>query len=78
MLTWVNAFHFDTRNLNHRSVSMEDFAMAETVTKLPVKHEKTSERASEVEAWRPFDTLRREVEQLFDDFGRNFWRLRCV
>lgn len=49
--------------------------MAETVTKLPVKHEKTSERASALEAWRPFDALRREVEQLFDDFGRNFWRL---
>jgi HSP20 family protein len=51
---------------------MEYFAMAETVTKLPVKHEKTSERASAMEAWRPFDTLRRDVEQLFDDFGRNF------
>ena len=49
--------------------------MAETVTKLPVKHEKTSERASAVKAWRPFDALRREVEQLFDDFGGNFWRL---
>ena len=49
--------------------------MAETVTKLPVKQEKTSEPASAVEAWRPFDTLRREVEQLFDDFGRSFWRL---
>ena len=49
--------------------------MAETVTKLPVKHEKTSERASAVEAWRPFDALRDEVEKLFDDFGRNFWRL---
>jgi HSP20 family protein len=54
---------------------MEDFAMAETVTKLPVKQEKTSERAAAVGMWRPFETLRREVEQLFDDFGRNFWRL---
>ena len=49
--------------------------MAETVTKLPIKQEKTPERASAMEAWRPFDTLRREVEQLFDDFGRNFLRL---
>ena len=49
--------------------------MAETVTKLPVKQEKTSERAAAVETWRPFETLRREVEQLFDDFGRNFLRL---
>jgi HSP20 family protein len=54
---------------------MEDFAMDETVTKLPVKQEKTPERASAMEAWRPFDTLRREVEQLFDDFGQNFLRL---
>lgn len=49
--------------------------MAETVTKLPVKQEKASERASAAEAWRPFDALRREVEQLFDDFGHNFLRL---
>jgi len=48
--------------------------MAETVTKLPVKQEKASERASAPEAWRPFETLRREVEQLFDDFGQNFLR----
>jgi HSP20 family protein len=54
---------------------MEDFAMDETVTKLPVKHEKTSEHASAMEAWRPFDALRHEVENLFDDFGRNLWRL---
>ena len=49
--------------------------MAETVTKLPVKQEKTPERAPTVEAWRPFEALRREVEQLFDDFGQNFFRL---
>ena len=49
--------------------------MAETVTKLPVKQEKTPERALATETWRPFETLRREVEQLFDDFGRNFLRL---
>jgi HSP20 family protein len=54
---------------------MKDFAMAETVTKLPVKQEKTPERALATETWRPFETLRREVEQLFDDFGRNFLRL---
>jgi HSP20 family protein len=72
MLTWVNAIYFEIRNLNYRSVSMEDFAMAETVTKLPVKQEKLPERVSTAEVLRPFDTLRREVEQLFDDFGQNF------
>ena len=49
--------------------------MAETVTKLPVKQEKTPERALATETWRPFDTLRRDVEQLFDDFGQKFLRL---
>jgi len=49
--------------------------MAETVTKLPIEQEKTPERAPTVEAWRPFESLRREVEQLFDDFGQNFLRL---
>ena len=49
--------------------------MAETVTKLPMKQEKTSARASAVEAWHPFDALRCGVDQLFDDFGQNFWPL---
>ena len=49
--------------------------MPETVTKLPVKQEKRSENAAAAEAWRPFDTLRREVEQLFHNFGSNFLRL---
>lgn len=49
--------------------------MAETATKLPVKEEKTLARASAMEAWRPFHALRREVEQLFDDFGQNLWQL---
>ena len=49
--------------------------MAETVTKLPVKQEKTPERALATETWRPFETLRRGAEQLFDDFGRSFLRL---
>ena len=49
--------------------------MAETVTKLHVKQENTPERTSAVEAWRPLVTLRREVDQLFDDFGHNFWQL---
>ena len=47
--------------------------MAETVTKLPVKQEKVSERSPDV--WQPFDTLRSEVERLFDEFGRGFWPL---
>jgi HSP20 family protein len=48
--------------------------MAESVTKLPVKsEEKTTERSSAMQAWRPFESLRREMYRLFDDFDRDFW-----
>lgn len=52
--------------------------MAETVSKLPVKTEKTepkaAERSSAMQVWRPFESLRREVDRLFEDFDRDFWR----
>jgi HSP20 family protein len=48
--------------------------MAETVTKLPVKREKAPDTASAVEAWQPLDSLRQEIDRLFDDFGRGFWQ----
>jgi len=40
---------------------------------------KTEQQTSEVtgsasQAWRPFDILHREVDRLFEDFGRDFWR----
>ncbi|WIM11929.1 Hsp20/alpha crystallin family protein [Enhydrobacter sp.] len=38
-------------------------------TKLPVS---TEQKGAEV--WRPFETLRQEVDRLFDDFGAEFWR----
>jgi HSP20 family protein len=47
--------------------------MAET-SKVPVKAEqKTAERATALQAWRPFESLHREVDRLFEDFGRGFW-----
>lgn len=36
--------------------------------------EKASERASALQAWRPFESLRGEVDRLFEDFDRDFWR----
>lgn len=49
--------------------------MAEAATKLPVKtEEKAFERASALQAWRPLETLRREVDRLFEDFDHDFWR----
>lgn len=46
--------------------------MAETATKLPVKSEKS---AASPEGWAPFESLRREVDRLFDDFHPFGWRL---
>ncbi len=48
--------------------------MAEAATKVPVKAEKKApERTTAVQhAW-PFESLRREVDRLFEDFGRD-WR----
>jgi HSP20 family protein len=50
--------------------------MAETATKLPVKgeSEQTKEPTIELQGWRPLETLRREIDRLFDDFGQGFWR----
>ena len=50
--------------------------MAETATKLPIKTEdkKVEQRATASPARHPFETLRREVDRLFEDFGSNFWR----
>jgi HSP20 family protein len=48
--------------------------MAEAATKLPIKtEEKAPERGPALEAWRPLEKLRREVDRLFEDFDRGFW-----
>jgi len=44
--------------------------MAEAA-KVPVK---TEEKSTSAQVWRPFDTLRHEVDKLFDEFGAEFWR----
>ena len=53
--------------------------MAERETKVPVTDQRTPAAArpaaSLTQAWRPFDTLRREVDRLFDDFTLNPFRL---
>jgi HSP20 family protein len=46
--------------------------MAEAATKLPVNtQEKKIDRPAE---WRPFESLRREVDRLFEDFQVGSWR----
>ena len=46
--------------------------MAEAVAKLPVKTEKAQRAA--LPEWRPFESLRREMDRLFDSFDSGFWR----
>ena len=45
--------------------------MADTATKSPDTVSKTPARREEV--WTPFDTLRREIDRLFDDFRPGGW-----
>jgi len=49
--------------------------MAEAATKLPVKTEQKTGEATPgtLQAWHPFETLHREIDRLFEDFGRDFW-----
>ena len=48
--------------------------MAKSATKLPVKiEEKKAEPTSASGEWRPFETLRREIQRLFDDFDGRSW-----
>jgi HSP20 family protein len=48
--------------------------MAESATRLPVKTDKPSAPASERD-FMPFESLRREIDRLFDDFRPFGWRL---
>jgi HSP20 family protein len=47
--------------------------MAETATKLPVKQETATPTARRGQPlWQPFDSLREEVDRIFDQFTRGF------
>lgn len=50
--------------------------MAEAAVKLPVKTEskKAEEKAAVPQVWHPFESLHREIDRLFEDFGRGVWR----
>ena len=51
--------------------------MVEAVTKLPVKtEEKPAQPAVSraVQAWHPLESLRREIDRLFEDFDTGLWR----
>lgn len=44
-----------------------------TETKLPVTKMSTTPAAAG-ETWQPFQALRNEIDQIFDDFGNGFWK----
>ena len=46
--------------------------MVDTATKLPIKSDNKKASVTTA-AWHPFDDLRREVDYLFEDFGRGDW-----
>lgn len=53
--------------------------MAQTATRLPVKTESKGAAApSLLPEWRPFESLRREIDQLVDNFHTGFWRTPSV
>jgi HSP20 family protein len=47
--------------------------MPESETKLPV-HTEEKGQGRGLQAWRPIEDLRREIDRLFEDFDRDFWR----
>src|SRR5208283_826209 len=58
---------------------MED-SMAKAETKVPVTTESKPESpltATQMQTWRPFENLRREVDRLFEDFTLSPFRLQA-
>jgi HSP20 family protein len=47
--------------------------MAEPATKAPEKAQQSGRGSVALGPWQPFETLRREVDRLFDDFGGGAW-----
>jgi HSP20 family protein len=49
--------------------------MTEAATKVPVEQKAGEVKSPPTQAWHPIETLRREVDRLFEDFGGvDFWR----
>ncbi|GIL01310.1 MAG: molecular chaperone Hsp20 [Alphaproteobacteria bacterium] len=51
--------------------------MAKTATKLPIKTERKAAATPHAkgEIWSPFESLRQEIDRLFEDFAPSRWRL---
>jgi HSP20 family protein len=47
--------------------------MAQTASKVPVTKEQPSVASPALQPWQPLESLHRQIDRLFDDFGRSFW-----
>src|ERR1043165_6408002 len=48
--------------------------MTDTATKVTVKTENDGPQNIASQPWHPLESLHREIDQLFNDFGKGFWR----
>jgi len=46
--------------------------MAQTASKVPVTQEKASVTSPSLQPWQPLESLHREIDRLFDEFGRGW------
>jgi HSP20 family protein len=72
-LTSLNAVFLSHLESVGIAIQLEDVNMAEAASKVPVKTEEKAPAATSLEAWRPFESLRHEIDRLFEDFDRGFW-----
>jgi HSP20 family protein len=49
--------------------------MAEVVTKMPARNEPKPSAQGAMRPWQPFESFRREVDRLFDEFDGGFFRM---
>jgi HSP20 family protein len=69
-LTWINALRRPSADICHGSHKEEDVM---TEVALKTSDEAVKKAAPPVE-WRPFEGLRRDVDQLLENFGLRPWR----
>jgi HSP20 family protein len=48
--------------------------MVQNVSKVPVTQEKSSVSSPSIQPWQPLESLHRQIDRLFDDFGRDVWK----
>lgn len=57
-----------------KSASKMPARTAQKTVARPTTEAKAAEPSGALQPWRPFASLRREVDRLFEEFGRDFWR----